>query len=726
MNEEEDDPVIKEYPLYLSQMLHDKLFLYQYPLQQHDRGYDESNILKLRYSSPMASLVLTDNSQLTALKRYQTKLCIPTPDHMICKNMCLAAVTFDGQNVGIYSSPMASLVLTDSSQMTADGFEKLPDHIMYPYAEPYDLQKHVFKQLSVSTKEDTGLLYLNVDCQKSAVSQHQRSHGAGYCTRAYLSESCIKPQHQEVRLELGIDTRNPNYDTSKGEQFAINVDGSGNKKDGKKTDEKYFDSNVMDKLVLTSTRAVMNASNYAVALVHENELHVTALRGLLHLRPSFAYLDKSDKRAKEEAKDQGEDISGGEEEEEAKQVTVKFKRQENDRIKQARERSFGFLSKRSAEEPWYHTEFHATSSETSESVNAFVVLRSAAEDGEIEVRISQWKSKLYCSKTTEKVCELSVSSDDYLKTLLPEDLEDDSVKTSTYSVPLKNLRLLPLVDQVKLLLKEAKLLQFSHLLRLLSKEQDPVNVLRTVQQVAVLVQGNWVVRSDVLYPKDTTSGTYGVPAEPMCRGRDYILYLFTEKRYIDRIRVTPIIKLPAEEVKEIFTQVARLQPGHGWELALPVDKDFINKYPEVVQRQQMWWESKQKQLSEALSECGNNSLGKARRKSTRDSSIGSSDSESGKPRRRRSLKESDSEANKPQKGKSRESDSEMGRPRQDKSRESNTGEMARPVRRKSHRESLSSDNESSAEGGTRQKNSVKVQRRTKKVAPAVKAEPMET
>nr|CAD7573296.1 unnamed protein product [Timema californicum] len=43
-----------------------------------------------------------------------------------------------------YSSPMASLVLTDSSQTTADGFEKLPDQIRYPYAEPYELQKHVF------------------------------------------------------------------------------------------------------------------------------------------------------------------------------------------------------------------------------------------------------------------------------------------------------------------------------------------------------------------------------------------------------------------------------------------------------------------------------------------------------------------------------------------------------------------------------------------------------
>nr|CAD7400899.1 unnamed protein product [Timema poppensis] len=41
-------------------------------------------------------------------------------------------------------SPMASLVLTDNSQLTADGFEKLPDQIRYPYAEPYDWQKHVF------------------------------------------------------------------------------------------------------------------------------------------------------------------------------------------------------------------------------------------------------------------------------------------------------------------------------------------------------------------------------------------------------------------------------------------------------------------------------------------------------------------------------------------------------------------------------------------------------
>nr|CAD7577566.1 unnamed protein product [Timema californicum] len=40
-----------------------------------------------------------------------------------------------------YSSPITSLVLTERSQLTAESFEKLPDQITYPYAEPDELQK---------------------------------------------------------------------------------------------------------------------------------------------------------------------------------------------------------------------------------------------------------------------------------------------------------------------------------------------------------------------------------------------------------------------------------------------------------------------------------------------------------------------------------------------------------------------------------------------------------
>nr|CAD7420157.1 unnamed protein product [Timema poppensis] len=69
------------------------------------------------YSSPMASLVLTDSSQLTS-----------NSQHLDIYSSLMASLvmtdssqlTSDSQHLGIYSSLMASLVLTDSSQLTSD------------------------------------------------------------------------------------------------------------------------------------------------------------------------------------------------------------------------------------------------------------------------------------------------------------------------------------------------------------------------------------------------------------------------------------------------------------------------------------------------------------------------------------------------------------------------------------------------------------------------------
>lgn len=59
-------------------------------------------------------------------------------------------------------------------------------------------------------------------------------------------------------------------------------------------------------------------------------------------------------------------MSGGEEEETEKQVTVKFARHESDRLKRAREQSYNYLSKKSAEERWYDTQYHLPETRVSE------------------------------------------------------------------------------------------------------------------------------------------------------------------------------------------------------------------------------------------------------------------------------------------------------------------------------------------------------------------------
>ena len=51
-------------------------------------------------------------------------------------------------------------------------------------------------------------------------------------------------------MELVLDTRSPNYERSKGEQIAINVDGSGDKDAGN-----YYTGDRMDKQVLTSVKS---------------------------------------------------------------------------------------------------------------------------------------------------------------------------------------------------------------------------------------------------------------------------------------------------------------------------------------------------------------------------------------------------------------------------------------------------------------------------------------
>nr|CAD7572975.1 unnamed protein product [Timema californicum] len=131
----------------------------------------------LLYSSPMASLVLTDSSQLTSDRQHlgwleggedkrlkssqslagqqqnRVVLRVPLTDlgHGAVERFeyvdsgaytrCTVSKSFKVS----YSSPTTSLVLTESSQLTV--FEKLPDKVMYPYAEQYELQKHFARAL---------------------------------------------------------------------------------------------------------------------------------------------------------------------------------------------------------------------------------------------------------------------------------------------------------------------------------------------------------------------------------------------------------------------------------------------------------------------------------------------------------------------------------------------------------------------------------------------------
>ncbi|MBN3303834.1 RPC5 polymerase, partial [Amia calva] len=392
---------------------------------------------------------------------------------------------------------------------------------------------------------------------------------------AHLSAK-IKPKQQKVELEMTLDTMSPNYCRSKGEQIALNVDGTTSE------DSNTYSTKLMDKQTFTSIQATTNTSRYAAAVFRKGELHLTPLQGILQMRPSFSYLDKADSKHRErEAANEGGDSSQDEAEEDIKQITVRFSRPESEQARQRRYQSYEFLQKKQNEEPWVHLHYYGLKDGRSEHERQYLFCQ--------------------CMGVTENT-ELVKTPSEYLAMLMPPAVKEEVAKPVTPSnvLSMAQLRTLPLGDQVKTLMKNVKVMPFANLMGLLTPGTDSTAVLRCVQQVAMLVQGNWVVKSDVLYPKDTCSPHSGVPAEVLCRGRDFLMWKFTRERCVVRKEVAAIVKLPAEDVKDFLEQMAVPRVNRGWEFLLPSDTDFVRKHPDVAQRQHMLWLGMQAKLEKVF------------------------------------------------------------------------------------------------------------------------------
>jgi len=193
---------------------------------------------------------------------------------------------------------------------------------------------------------------------------------------AEVIRSRFRPVNQQVELELQLNTRNANYDRSKGEQIALNTDGCN---PGPSSD-RTFQSTVMDKQLLTGTAAVKDSGRYAVGILDKNELHLTRVKGMLHLRPSLGYLDKSDRTAKTEGRVAADADDPADVEVKPEAVTVKFARGDPERNKKYKEKSYDYQMKRVEEEPWVETKFHQMKTGNWEEVSQLMFCAAMEND----------------------------------------------------------------------------------------------------------------------------------------------------------------------------------------------------------------------------------------------------------------------------------------------------------------------------------------------------------
>ena len=117
-------------------------------------------------------------------------------------------------------------------------------------------------------------------------------------------------------------------------------------------------------------------------------------------------------------------------------------------------------------------------------------------------------------------------------------------------------------------------------------------VLASLARYAVLVQGCWVVKSEVLNPRGTKSHIAGIDAETLWPWRNYLMFSFNRKRILSRREIVSKICLPGEEVEEMLEQMSVRCSGHEWEFKLDKDREFLHTYVDECSNQLLLWKHK--------------------------------------------------------------------------------------------------------------------------------------
>eukprot|EP00118_Oscarella_pearsei_P005959 m.27317 g.27317 ORF g.27317 m.27317 type:complete len:813 (+) comp29920_c0_seq6:228-2666(+) len=405
----------------------------------------------------------------------------------------------------------------------------------------------------------------------------------------------IKPKQQKLQVEFPIDTENEHYDQRKGRKMANDVELARTP-----AERNTYDSPLMDKQLFSSDSSFSSVGRYAIGVLRQGQLHLTPISRIFRLRPSFDYLDQAEKgkTASNRAKTDMEVEEDGEEE--ARPVTVRLVRQGDDRGRASRS-----MAMRQQEQEW--------DDESWTELNCFSPESNEADE--------EW-DKLVCPSQNVQIQIDASTPEQYIKTLCPpqEKMDRSGPSVPSNVVSLAQLKSLDLVDQVKALLTSAKVMRFSQLCLLLEASSKQAALLKILPTVGWLVQGCWTVKSELVYPDGKPSAVSGVSADALRRGRDYVLWKFSQTRFIIRKDVSSIVKLPFEDLKDILEQVAKLRVTQGWEFLCEYDDEFIKRHGDCVAKQQQLWDVRYKRLCEELN------IGKTERVSRTDSRKGTTES----------------------------------------------------------------------------------------------------
>lgn len=152
--------------------------------------------------------------------------------------------------------------------------------------------------------------------------------------------------------------------------------------------------------------------------------------------------------------------------------------------------------------------------------------------------------------------------------------------TSTAPISFNSIVQMKPPDQLQCLLINCKVLRFDEIVRLVSFRMDSARFLVLLQEFANLVNGNWVVKSSLLFPsqlsRDLLQSFEGNTRLSLLF--DCLCFCFTKKSTWKRCALLQQVKASFDEMLEMLQMIARFDAEtQSWSFVNEIDETFLKK-----------------------------------------------------------------------------------------------------------------------------------------------------
>jgi DNA-directed RNA polymerase-3 subunit RPC5 len=363
---------------------------------------------------------------------------------------------------------------------------------------------------------------------------------------------------------------------------------------------------------------VPNKSNYLVGLYRGDELHVTPLKGVMQMRPSFAYIDQS-AEAKRKKSGDGEsmaadrsaasirasmddmaeaskmdlDQGGGGGGVELKPVQFQVKKKETERAVQNRLRSYAYLKQLEMEEEFQKLDFVHR-----DRMDAMAVFERIAGRNRSPIPVPPMKSDQFLMAINPPLGEdgsplsaeqIAADQKEPRTNYAKAELADfKSRRVIPNQVPptlsLHTIRQLAPSDQIQALFNNTNVLTWAQVQEY-SNIESKTELLKLVQIHAILVHGVWVVKTEKSYKHRAANIRNWIMARMATTSPND-----PETWYTSRQFVASSCDVSTELAGSILDPITELVPGSGLKLKYAPDDSFYMEHTEVCHKYDVFWQ----------------------------------------------------------------------------------------------------------------------------------------